>query len=320
MPENETDLSLASPPGMSTGEPADTDLESLGEDAEDTGTDGGTKEAEKQGAESEDNSIRLDKTNFSGEISRLMREQPEFKQAFDSHVGQKAKTRFDPLLAAKDVEISRLQDQVRTAEISGMKPEDVQSKFDSDPEFAREYARLVHPDGSANQAVELANMRAAFSALMDTAMEQGLPPEQVKEIEENATKGEYEVDSSGTKLPRWSQQMPLVQADIYSRLAKLRQAPADDKADKTEANKSSDGGSNDKVAATKPEAKTDARPDMSGGSSRGASQAVYTKAQVDAMNPAELLEAFPGEGDFEKAARAGKIEGLSAETLEVFQT
>ncbi len=201
MPENETDLSLASPPGMATEEPADTNLESLGKDAEDTGTDGDTKEAEKQGAETEDNSIRLDKTNFSGEISRLMREQPEFKQAFDSHVGQKAKTRFDPLLAAKDVEIQQLQDKVRTAEISSMKSEDVQSKFDSDPEFAREYARLVHPDGSANQTIELANMRAAFSALMDTAMEQGLPPEQVKEIEETAAKGEYEVDSSGTKIP-----------------------------------------------------------------------------------------------------------------------
>lgn len=292
MPDD--DLVLSSPNIEDDAESGEEALESEGQDSQDTGSQ--RQDADTSEDQSDDGLISIKRSDFSGEIRRLVQDEPEFAQAFNSHVGQKARLRYQPRIDERDVQIQALREGAQSDAIRGMRPEDIQKKFAEDPDFARQYTNSVHPESSSAEGMaDGARGRAAFSTLLADALDAGLTAEQVQAIEKKATDGGYANDADGQVLTHWSEQLPLVSQDITAQVRGNIQPN------------------------TKSTNKNTASPDVSGGSSRRSGSAKWTKAQVDAMTPAEVLEAFPGENDFENAVRTGQISGYSDEALELYQ-
>lgn len=257
-----------------------------------------------QNTSDNDGNVTLTKDNYDRDIALLQNDNPEFANAFNNSVGRKAKMKYDPIIASKDEQIASLNSRLRRSEISSMKPDEIEQKFQTDSQFAQEYASAVHeqPDVSSNRT-EAARMQSTLTGIIDNAMTQGLSSAKADEFQEALRTGKYDKDNSGQPLSHWTEGMNLLQQDIYQELRTQSTT-----SDKTVSNPIDGQSSQD-----------NASPDMSGQSSHAASgRNKWSMEEINQFTPPQHLAAFPNEGDFERAIRAGEISGVSSETKELY--
>lgn len=177
----------------------------------------GQEEVKPTEQQDDDGYIRLNRKELNQEILRLQREDPEFNQLFQSHVGKKAENKYLPKLSAKDREIEQLRKELRIRDVSAMDPKDVETKFQSDPAFAKEYAELVHFQKSPKESPtdNQAEITAAWNRAVEDARGRGVSEDFIRQVSEKAVQGGYEVDG------HWSESLDLVKSDFLNEI--LRQ-------------------------------------------------------------------------------------------------
>lgn len=119
-----------------------------------------------------------DQRTLLDEIRRAERENPDFKAAFENHVGRKAERQYKPEIARRDAQIAELQTQLRRNELQQMTEEDISARFASDPAFAKEYAEIVHHKPQPVQDVDpTPHILAAAEDIEDFAKGRGMSDE-----------------------------------------------------------------------------------------------------------------------------------------------
>ena len=277
-------LELNSPPGL-TEESQSSDDSKVDEEKEET-----------QETAPEDNFIRIPvgkDVNTYQEVQRLIRENPEFANAFNQSVGNKAKRQYQPQIDELNTRLQMADNATRRMEIQGMDEEAIEQRFANDPSFAREYTETVHPQDNSAQ---LENMRVlgTIQNLFSAAVDQGLPEEKVEGYLKDIQAGKYDSVSHAEAIGN-------LQSVIYQDLATLTPS-ASAKTD---------------IPASQPAQKVDtATPDMSGNSSSPNTGQTWSFDEIRAMNPEQMVKTFPNDEDYMNAVRAGRITGFSSETME----
>lgn len=181
------------------------------------------QQAGEAAATSEDDYIRLKKSELSNEIRRLQLEDKEFLQVYNSHVGDHAKRKWEPEIRSRDARITELQTELRRREIMAMDEEDIEKQFETDENFAIEYAKLIHsnkpkPDAPIDETPVILD---AWNAMTEWALSKGIPQTKIDEVTDKAARGMYSSDGS-----HWSVSLQRVQNELTDTLVGQAKAPA----------------------------------------------------------------------------------------------
>lgn len=165
----------------------------------------------------EEDYIRLNRKELSNEIRRLQNEDSEFKQVYSSHVGDAAKRRYEPEIKARDNRIEELQTEIRRRDVQAMSPEEIEAKFESDEQFALEYAKLIHhrPQPQTAPVDETPIIMDAWNSMIDWAESKGVSKTKLNEVTQRAAAGEFSSDNV-----HWSVSLQRVQAELVDELVK----------------------------------------------------------------------------------------------------
>ena|SRR3990167_5756136 len=248
--------------------------------------------------------VTLDRRNFEANLRELLTKEPELRNIYNRDVGNNAARRYQPRIKELEDHVATYQQLFHREQFSKLTPEEVNEKFQSDPEFARAYTAATHFNGQEpdtkvdGQAI--AN-QVAFStrSILSSAMRQGLTESDIKELGEAIIAGKYDNDETGQPLQatQWHEMLDNLQADVTDRIVNKRV-----------------GSNNPTVEITSPNTQhaDTARPDMSASGSRGVRQTQITMRNFLALPIEEQFKMFPNEGDIEKAVADGRIivEGL----------
>lgn len=189
-----------------------------------TGAEG--QEPQESADDSQDtNIITLDRRNLHKELTRLQREDPEFANAFNTQVGNKAKRQYQPLLDEARAREDLLRQEIRRQQLISLPEREIQERFASDPEFAREYAALVHRDtaraeAESQQRMDAIRMSSAFEEVVAEALDLGMSKARVEEYVNAVRSGGYDKDSSGQPFPHWALGINALRDDIRSEMSK----------------------------------------------------------------------------------------------------
>lgn len=165
--------------------------------------------------DSENAVITLSRRELHKEIERLQREDPDFSNAFNTLVGRKAAARYRPQLEELNARNRILERTARAAEIRAMPNEEIERRYQSDPQFAREYTEIVHGSTNAGQAeLEAAQMATVFAELVDDAMGAGLSQSQVEKYTEAVRQGAYDKDEEGRPYAHWAYSLARLQREM----------------------------------------------------------------------------------------------------------
>lgn len=171
-----------------------------------------------------DDFIRISRKELAKEIDRLQSEDDEFARIWSSKMGDAAKKRYQPQIDQREERISALQKELRRRDILGMSQEEIEKQFESDKNFALEYAELVHsePYKPAEEPVdETPIITQSWVAMRDKALSMGLPRATWDEIERKTVEGEY-TKSEGE---HWTSILQTVQFTITEELLKSGKSP-----------------------------------------------------------------------------------------------
>lgn len=136
--------------------------------------------------------LSIDSTKLDAEIQRLQRENKEFANAFNRAVGNKAARQYKPRIQELESLLSLNQRELKRLEYSQLPSTEVDSRFRSDPEFAREYADVVHSTpAQINQMTEQLRVRSLVTETITDAIEDGLPEELANSLLEGIASGKY---------------------------------------------------------------------------------------------------------------------------------
>jgi hypothetical protein len=201
---------------------AETDESQVTEEEEESSPD--LEEEESDAPEDDKGYIRISRVNIHKEIERLQSEDPEFANAFNTQVGRKAASRSTPIIQELEARNRILERQAKTADLRAMDPKEIEQRFNSDPEFAREYTELVHNSEATAQAeMEAAQMSSVLSQIVDEASDMGLSADEIESFVAKAKAGEYDADPSGRKH-HWGSSLVLLQRDMQ-RAATTKRRP-----------------------------------------------------------------------------------------------
>ena len=143
--------------------------------------------------------IQLNPKQLQAEINRLREENPDFLRIFNTEVGNAAARKYQPQIQARDRQLESERKLRRRLEIERMDEKEIETKFASDPEFAREYADLVHfkPQEQVDDPSDA--ILEAVDEMISEATAQGLPKESIDKLIARAQAGEF-----GTPDEHWS--------------------------------------------------------------------------------------------------------------------
>ena len=244
--------------------------------------------------------IKISRKDIVKEIERLRLEDKDFGQVYSRDIGVKAAQRYKPEIERLTRQNEALTIAVKRGEYSGLTQEEVNSKFASDPEFAKDYARVIHAPAPVvetnNDGAILAEAANRVNSMMDFA--KGLlTPEEYQVLHNDVATGKFDVDDAGEIIPlnSWREGADKLQAHIVG-LTRKSTTPI---VTQTEVKP---------VVATQSIVRQDtANPDMSNGGSRGNTRQTFTMTQVRNMGIEEKIKRFPGENGIEEAVASGEI-------------
>lgn len=172
-------------------------------------------QAEGDPAAPEIDYIRLNPKELSNEIKRLNTENKEFLRIYNSHVGDTAKRKYEPEIRARESQIEDLKTEIRRRDIQAMEPSEIEAKFESDPEFAIEYAKLIHhkPQVQTAPVDETPQILSAWEQMMGWAKSKGISADKIEEVTRKAADGEY-----GSDDVHWSIALQRVQSELADEL------------------------------------------------------------------------------------------------------
>ena len=268
MNEQDRDLSLDNPPEILIEEQSSEEIPQI--------------EEEPQIDDSQ--FIKLNRTQLAQEINRLLREDKDFAQVYTRDIGNKAKTRYQPQIDALTRQNEALVTAMRRAEFQQMTPEQINTRFQSDPEFAREYTEVLHSKPTPTSEVNPAeSRRQMIMNILSAAERNGLPENQLNEIKQNISQGQYDNDVAGNPQS-FEEGVASLQDDILNRLSVQRTPPK---------------------PVEKPHVDT-ASPSMQNGGGNTRPK-VWTQEEIKNMSWEDYLKIFPNEGDYSKAVREGRV-------------
>ena len=241
--------------------------------------------------------LQIDRKNLHKEIARLQREDPDFANAFNTEVGRKAARQHQSQIEELKVQNEAYRKAVRRIELMNMPAADVNSRFRSDPNFAREYSELIHYDPEAVQReVYIIRLREEVERIFDYGISMGMSPERAEELRKDIASGKYN-DARGEQAA-----LLQIQRDVW---AEVSQTPSANQVAATVQNLSASS------ATPSPESPAlTSGPDMSpaGGKTSPTAGKKYLYSQIAAMNPDEHEREFPGERDFDIAVTEGRVD------------
>lgn len=161
--------------------------------------------------------IRLSKDNLFQDIVRLEREDEAFRQAFGTHLGRRAKQRYESQVNELKLDNERLQREARKLQVMGLPEAEINKRYAEDPAFAREYTELVHNQDSYESSLEGLRATRTWESMYAEAEAQGVPAEVIDAVREGRTKGKYDKDDDGREIS-WQEALPLMQRDLMTGL------------------------------------------------------------------------------------------------------
>lgn len=257
----------------------------------------------------------LDKAATYQELLRLSRDDENFRNNLNTFVGRTAKRQYEPEVDRLKAELDAANFELRRSKIQAMAPADIEAKFASDPQFAREYAEAVHGKGVDIDAVrEQIQTTAAVNRELDRAFDAGVPKEDIEQVQAWAASGAFDHDPNSKRelsiLESYSWMKDVIDQKIAA--TRIRQAPtAPAPAPRTEAPST--------VAAAAPVAVkepvipqanarlSEATPDLSNAAVATGGRRQYRLSEWRQMNPDQKKSVWPTAADFERDYRDGTI-------------
>lgn len=176
-----------------------------------------------EGATEEPVVITLDGRNLAAEVNRLKQENPDFLKLFNNEVGnaaaKQANRKYEPELKTLRQQLDDEKLQRRRLEILNMPEKDINEKFEKDPEFATEYAKVVHykPQAVVDDPTPL--IQTALEEIYEYAQDNKVSPEFITQINTKAQQGGYEAD-------HWSQGIQKMHRDVTNEIIRMRSTAA----------------------------------------------------------------------------------------------
>lgn len=169
--------------------------------------------------------ITLDPRKLPEEIRRLQQERSDFKQAFNTEVGNAAqkqtKRQYEP-------EIKTLRQQLederllrRRAEILNMPEKDIEREFAASPDFAKEYAEVVHykPKDAVDDPTPI--ITAAWEEAEQYARDNGVSEDFINQVAVKAQQGGYLKENE-----HWSIGLNRIQQDLSNEVVRVKTTSA----------------------------------------------------------------------------------------------
>lgn len=341
-PQGEENAESESTPVVAEAEQEDTKATEGGEATVDEGQDAKVEPSEAEQAESEpeqpkpekpDNVIALDRSNLYGEIARLDREVPEFREALRTYGGRKVKRelegRIDLLeaeLQAREAELAeaRVQNQIYQMLSDPNQGEAaVHERLRTDPEFARAYhSQAEKPDLEEIQAaVETTNY---IEDILEQGLQAGIPPRRIDEYRQAIQTGwfDYRRDAQGRPIGEMvggTEALLILQQTINAEAAAARarqqqataprQEPKQPQPAAAPAKQEERPVAQQEKPAPQPNPALTARgPDLSSGQSASASGGKISYEEYMSLTPPERIERYPG--GLEELVRKGLVTGI----------
>lgn len=162
--------------------------------------------------------LKLDPSKLPDEIRRLQKEDPKFLEVFNTEVGNTAakqlKRKYEPEIQTLREQLNEERMQRRRLEILAMDEKSIEDKFAKDPDFAKEYAEVVHYTPKTGLDEETL-VRNAYLAELQFAEDNGLSKDFLEKIETKAVSGGYTAD-------HWTQAMQAIRNDITNEIIRTR--------------------------------------------------------------------------------------------------
>ena len=135
------------------------------------------------------------------ELTRLEREDLEFKNALRTRVGRQAASEWKPKVANLEAELAEARKQLQQERLKSLEPDEVKERLFQDPQFRKEYDQDNGVDPS------LIRQRAAYEARVTQAVdfaEQHLPQDQIAMRVNALQRGAYDAarDQAGNVIRR----------------------------------------------------------------------------------------------------------------------
>ena len=245
--------------------------------------------------------ITLDRRNLQQQLLDLVNQDPDAKQIYNRSVGNQAARRYQPRIAELEAERDAWKQLHKQSEYSKLTQEEVNQRFTTDPEFAAEYARVIHsnvsePNTEAVNEIAKQQLVNGVEFILQSGVSQGLTREDVTAIWGNIQQGAYDKDETGTDFPpsQWREVLANLQNDVTSRLVNKRTVTVPTEAPPIEP---------PVVTATRGDT---ASPDMSPSGARGVRTNSMTMTEFKAL-PWEKQFEFIGDSSVEQAVTDGKI-------------
>ena len=291
------------PPGLETEEPK-TLAQLTDPQSDETVIGAETSTPEITTPESEDDSqhyIRIDKRMLAKEIDRLEREDQDFRSVYNSKIGHKAAKQYQPQIEQLQSKLIETEREAFRTWVNSQSSEDITKRFNSDPQFAKAYADLVHmtPQQIAIQKQAEDQQRSVVQqvdSIFDAALERGLPEETVESFKK-AVWQEAKYDEI-SKTQGMNAAIMALNKDIMDALINQHKQP------------SANGATTTPAPASNPAL-------LSGSANTGNASSrkpgvKHTREEVENLqrsDPKKFLQLFPGDDDFENAIRKGELSG-----------
>ena len=245
--------------------------------------------------------LRIDKRMLAKEIDRLEREDQDFRSVYNSKIGHKAAKQYQPQIEQLQREKADIEREAFRTWVNAQSSEDITKRFNTDPQFAKAYADLVHmtPQQIAIQKQAEDMQRSVVQqveSILDSALERGLPEETV-EVFKKSVWQEAKYDEI-SKTQGMNAAIMALNRDIMDALVTHHKQP---------------------VIPVSPNGNTPTPNSalLTGSANTGSPASrkpgvKYTREEVEKLqreDPRKFLQIFPGDDDFENAIRKGEISG-----------
>ncbi len=275
-------------------------------------------EEEAPAEEEPDYLLKLDKRNFYQELSRLEQEDAEVRNILNTLVGRKASREYKPQLERLRMEMEELRATNRDLTLKSMTPQEIEEKFRTDADFAKEYAEAVHsqPAPRASSDLEL-QIRNEVEDVLDRAYG-NLPPARVEQYREAIQRcpvhntddhGFFDHEPDGRGGLKWVdspiRSLSLLKDGIAGESARVatQSAPAAVAA-KSEAPAAPVA---EKKKPTPNARLASAQPDLSPSGGASGSMTKMSVAEYQQLTPPERMKLFPSQEDYANARKSGLI-------------
>ena len=276
-----------------------------------------TPAAQEEARPESDNFYRLERARLYEEIARLDRDDPVFRENVRTFGGRKTKREMESEVSVLRAELEALKLQQRQAQFRAMDPEDIEQRFSTDPEFAKQYAETVHGkpvDVDAQREVVAWTNR--FEGLIDEFVENGHVPKQWgDQTMAWLREGKFDRDAQGRPLdPFGSYEQVRRYLTVAANTHRSSRAPAAtppaQAVPRAPVSQAPQQAVAEAPVAAKPSPQpnmklADAAPDMSNGSHGGGSRRGMALSDYSRMSPPEKI-AYAGDG-LESAISSGLV-------------